>query len=157
MLNIFIPGFGEINLDHLVLDYNGTIAKDGFLIQRTKKCILALSEKLTIHVLTADTFGTVAKELYSLPVKIEKLEKIGGETDQKRRFVDELGAERTVAIGNGYNDEGMLKTAKIAICIVGGEGCSNRTLQNSDLVVTDIVDALELFIYPERLKATLRH
>ncbi len=29
MLKIDIPGFGIINLEHAVFDYNGTLAKDG--------------------------------------------------------------------------------------------------------------------------------
>ena len=157
MLNVFVPGFGEIILEHLVLDFNGTIAKDGVLIQKTKESIKELSKLLTIHVLTADTFGTVIEELNDLPVKVEKLEKSGDETGQKRRFVDMLGAEKTAAVGNGSNDEGMLRAAKIGICIVGQEGCSTRTLQHSDLVTGDIVSALELFRYPDRLKATLRY
>lgn len=33
MIEINIPGFGSLELDHLVLDYNGTMALDGQLIE----------------------------------------------------------------------------------------------------------------------------
>ena len=32
MINIPVPGFKNLCIDHLVLDYNGTIAFDGKLI-----------------------------------------------------------------------------------------------------------------------------
>ena len=32
MLNLEIPDFGTLHLEHLVLDYNGTLAQDGKLL-----------------------------------------------------------------------------------------------------------------------------
>lgn len=34
MIDIEIPGFAHLQLDHLVLDYNGTLARDGILAGR---------------------------------------------------------------------------------------------------------------------------
>jgi len=37
LIQIDIPGLGALSLQHLVLDYNGTIAFDGSLIQGVEK------------------------------------------------------------------------------------------------------------------------
>ena len=33
MIEIDVPGFGALRLEHLVLDYNGTLACDGMLLE----------------------------------------------------------------------------------------------------------------------------
>jgi len=57
MITIDIPGSQKLELEHLVLDYNGTIACDGLLIPGVKDILINLSRSLSIYVLTADTFG----------------------------------------------------------------------------------------------------
>ena len=37
MLEINVPGHGILDLSHLILDYNGTIACDGHLLQGVKE------------------------------------------------------------------------------------------------------------------------
>ena len=32
MIDVAIPGFGRLALEHLVCDYNGTLARDGVLL-----------------------------------------------------------------------------------------------------------------------------
>lgn len=157
MLIISIPGFGQVRIEHLVLDYNGTIAKDGQLIREAIEPIKNLSKTLSIHVLTADTFGTVHRELSGLPVTISKVGQGGNEITEKAHFINALGRDNTVAIGNGSNDEGVLLAARIGICIIGAEGCSARAMKHADIISTDIIDALELLLFPGRLKATLRY
>ena len=58
-----IPGTGTLDLQHLVLDYNGTIARDGHLMSNLDKTLTELAETVTVHVLTADTGGTVTQEI----------------------------------------------------------------------------------------------
>lgn len=156
MVNVEISGFGNIEMNSLVLDYNGTLAKDGFLLDGVADLVKLLSEKLDVYVITADTFGSVAKEMEGLPVTIVHMGS-GVEKEEKLSLIEKLGANNTAVIGNGNNDELMLKEAMIGICIMGLEGCSVKTLQAADLVVHDIRHGLELFLYPKRLKATLRY
>ncbi len=66
------------------------------------------------------------------------------------------GKNNTVSIGNGCNDVSLLKDSAIGICIVGGEGASAEAMMASDLVVSNINDALDLLLKPHRLRATLR-
>ncbi|RUA03326.1 MAG: ATPase P [Deltaproteobacteria bacterium] len=155
MIKIEIPGFGKLVLAHVVFDYNGTLAVDGEVIAGVKTALRSLADRLTIHILTADTFGKVKSRLSDLPCEISILPP--GEQDVgKRDFIQSLGAEKTVAMGNGRNDRLMLQAAALGIAVILGEGASAQTLSMADVVCTDILDALALLENPLRLVATLR-
>ena len=108
-----------------------------------------------VHIITADTFGSVNKEVADFDVKVKVL-KSKNHTKQKADYIKKLGKKSCVAIGNGNNDALMLKNAGLGIAIIGDEACATPTLMQSDLVCTSIADALDLFINTKRLVATLR-
>lgn len=56
MLTIDIPGGQTLQLSHLALDFNGTIAIDGEVIAGVPERLIKLAGLLQIHVITADTF-----------------------------------------------------------------------------------------------------
>jgi soluble P-type ATPase len=114
-----------------------------------------LSLQLRVHVVTADTFGSAAVQLQSLPCALVVLD-AGDQARAKRDFVQALGAEHVVAIGNGRNDQMMLAAAALGITVCGAEGAAAETLQAGNVVVGRIVDALDLLLRPKRLLATLR-
>ncbi|WP_217995181.1 ATPase P [Methylogaea oryzae] len=114
MIEVNIPGFGDLQLFHLVLDYNGTLALDGTRLPGVAEALAALSRDLQIHVVTADTYGLAASQLAGLPVKLTILP-AGAQADAKRDFVTALGAASVAAIGNGRNDRKMLDAAAIGI------------------------------------------
>ncbi len=155
MIEIDIPGYRTLALKDIVFDYNGTLAVDGEVLPGVKEALRSLAERLTIHVLTADTFGKVKSRLSDLPCKItilpENEQDIG-----KRNFVQSLGADRTVAVGNGRNDRLMLQASALGIAVILGEGASAQTLAMADVVCTSILEALALLDNPLRLVATLR-
>lgn len=155
MLSLQVPGFGLLTLEHLVLDYNGTLAVDGLLLPGVDEVLNTLSAELAIHVVTADTFGKAADGLDGVNCLLTVLE--AGRQDQaKVNFVNRLGADRTVSIGNGRNDALMLAASALGIAVVLGEGACMVSLNAADIVCTDIVSALELLTHPLRLTATLR-
>lgn len=156
MIKIEIPGFGKLSLQHLVLDYNGTIARDGKLLAGVRDRLSSLSENLEVHIITADTFAVVQAEMKGVPCKIKILEH-ANEDIQKETFIRTLGAEHVVALGNGNNDKLMLKKARLSIAVMGYEGCAVSALHAADLAVADIIAGLDLLIAPLRCKATLRH
>jgi len=156
MFAVDIPGMKHVEIDHLVLDYNGTIALDGDLIQGVPETMVELSTQLTIHVLTADTHGTVREKLEGLPCLLHVISP-GHQNRAKLDYIQHLGCGRVAAIGNGENDALMLKEAVIGIGILQAEGVSTAALQAAAVVCTSIRDALNLFIKPDRLKATLRN
>ena len=67
-----------------------------------------------------------------------------------------LHPEATVAVGNGNNDQLMLKESGLGIAVLQGEGMSRAAMENADIIVKDISDAFDLLLNPQRLIATLR-
>jgi soluble P-type ATPase len=155
MMEYIIPGYKILRLTHMVLDYNGTLAKDGQLIDGVRGCLTVLAKDLEIHVVTADTFGKVSAGMKGIPctVSILPLER---QDKGKLEYVRALGPENTVCIGNGRNDQLMLKASALGIAVILGEGAAVETLMAADVACTSIVSALELLINPLRLTATLR-
>jgi P-type E1-E2 ATPase len=154
VIRVDIPGRGVLELEHLVLDLNGTMALDGGVLAGVPERLVALSDRLHIHLVTADTQGRAAVIAGQLGVELI-LVKPGGEANQKRALVERFGAGRVVAIGNGANDAGMLQAAALGMAILGPEGVAVGALQAAD-VVASIQDALDLLLYSRRLVATLR-
>ena len=150
-----IPGTGTLDLQHLVLDYNGTIARDGHLMSNLDKTLTELAETVTVHVLTADTGGTVTQELEGLPCTLHIIAS-GNEAEQKEAYLQALGPDTVVAIGNGANDRLMLKTARLGIAVLEGEGSAVSAILQADIVARSIYDALGLLMVPQRIVATLR-
>ena len=155
MIELTIPGRGILQLEHLVCDVSGTLAKDGHLLDKVARLVAALKDRLTVHLLTADTYGRQAAIDLQLGLRAVRLQP-GGEAEQKADYVRTLGAEHVIAIGQGANDAAMLKTAAIGIAVLGDEGLAVEALVNADLVAASIYDALNLLEFPTRLVATLR-
>ena len=154
MICLDIPGRRFLELEYLVLDLNGTIALDGEVLAGVPQRLAALSESLTVLMVTADTQGQATAIAEQLRVELA-LVTPGGEAEQKRALVERLGAEQVVAIGNGANDVGMLQAAALGMAVLGAEGLAGEALQAAD-VVASIHDALDLLLHPQRLAATLR-
>ena len=146
----------------ILLDLNGTIATDGKIKEGVKERLAILKEKAEIYILSADTFGTlndIAKNLNVKGMKVDR-EKYGSEKIAKLKILEELKNlnpdKKIIAIGNGNNDELLLKNADLGICVIGDEGAWSKTVLSSDIVVKDINDALDLLLNENRLKATSR-
>jgi len=147
-----IPGRKRIELDFLLLDVNGTLSDRGELIEGVTERLAALRQQLESRLLSADTFGTLSaiSEHLSLPAQS------AASAEQKLAVLNELGADRCVAIGNGSNDREILAGAALGIAIVGPEGCSAAALAACDVACRSILDALDLLREPRALAATLR-
>jgi len=155
MLEIEIPGLATFRLRHLVLDVNGTIAQDGELLPQVKELLAALSADVAIHLITADTHGkqeTIDRLLDLAAVRIP----LQNQAQAKLDFIERLGPQGVVAVGNGANDAAMLERAALGIVIVGPEGAAIESLLKAKIAVPDIRTALELLLHPNRLRATLR-
>lgn len=155
MIEISIPGRGTLRLEHLVTDINGTLAVDGQLIEGVAQRIGALKDRLTVHMLTADTHGRQASIDAQLGLKAVRIQP-DDEAGQKADHVRLLGAESVVALGQGANDAGMLREAALGICVLSPEGTAGETLLAADLVTPDINTALDLLEKPLRIAASLR-
>ena len=154
MLCIKIPGREELILNHLILDYNGTIAEDGEIIEGIRPRLAELAKELSIYVITADTHGTAAKKCEGLPLQVLTFPT----TEVGKIKAEETGKMEggVITIGNGFNDIQMSDAADLSICVIGREGCCGALLAHTDVVVTSIEDALDLLLKTGRLRATLR-
>jgi P-type E1-E2 ATPase len=155
MITIPIPDYKEITLRHLVLDMNGTLALDGRLLPGVKSLIGKLQPLLEIHLITADTHGGGAEAARELGIQFHKMAQ-GPGGPQKLALLQELGPESVVAIGNGANDALMLKEAALGIAVNGGEGAAVAAILAADIYTPNILDALDLLLHPDRIRATLR-
>ncbi len=151
-IQVEVPGSEPLVLTQLLLDFTGTLSRDGVLIAGVSQRLEALAQKLRITVLTADTFGSAAKQLEELPVELRRIQ-----TGQdKVNFLASLNGFETAAVGNGRNDVGMIHGAALGIAVIGPEGCCAELIGAAKVVCTDILTALDLLLNPLRLKATLR-
>ncbi len=155
MIKVDIPGFGNVDIKHLVSDFTGTLSEDGHLCEWVREMLNKLSKDIQIHILTADTFGVAKKELEGIDCSTVILE--GADHDvQKEEYVRSLGSNNIMALGNGKNDRRMLKEARVGVAVCLKEGCAVDAIKNADILVTSTVDALDLLLNPKRMKATLR-
>jgi soluble P-type ATPase len=155
MLEIIIPGHKTLLLQYLVMDYNGTLAQDGLLLEGVRSRLLSLSERLQLHVVTADTFGLARSQLSGLPCELAILP-VEEQASAKLAYIQRLGEAQVVAMGNGRNDQRMLQAADLGIAIIQGEGAAIETCQAADVLTPNILAALDLLLFPKRLIATLR-
>jgi P-type E1-E2 ATPase len=147
-----IPGRAPLHVEHVVFDVNGTLSNRGVLIDGVQDLLERVGERLEVYLLSADTFGTLDAVAARLGARATAI----SSGDDKRRVVEELGADRCVAIGNGANDEAMLTSAALGIAVVGPEGAAGAALRAADVVCASIHDALALLLDEQALRATLR-
>ena len=155
MIELNIPGRGTLQLHHLVCDVNGTLAEDGSLIMGITRSLARLRDRLTLHLVTANTYGRQDEIDRTLNIQSIRLTP-GEESAQKAAYVRFLGAKQVITIGHGENDASMLAEAALGICVMSREGVAISALKAADILVPDIHAALELIEKPLRIVATLR-
>jgi soluble P-type ATPase len=156
MITIEIPGTPNLTIEHLVLDFNGTLAVDGVIINGVLEMLDQLARQVEIHILTADTFGTVATQMCGLHFKIM----IAPESRQdlfKVEYVRKLDRTNVACIGNGRNDRLMMQEAALSIAVLQDEGAAAETIAAAHIVCTSISSALSLFTKHKRIAATMRN
>lgn len=156
MLIYDIPGMGEIKIENIVFDYNGTVAVDGKLIENVKESLVGLKDYANIYILTADTYGTVEAQCSALGIDVKTFPKENAGLF-KKRIVEGLGAKKTICVGNGVNDVEMFKICAISIATIEEEGCSGKLLMHTDIAVKNIENAIGLILNEDRMRATLRN
>jgi len=153
MLDLDLPDLRAI--EHLVLDFNGTMARDGELLDGLAPRIAGLANTLAIHVVTGDTFGRAREALGRMPCRLHVLAP-DQQAQAKLAYVQRLGVAGVACVGNGFNDRLMMKAVALGIAVVQAEGAAAATLMAADVIAPTVCDALDLLLHPLRLKATLR-
>jgi soluble P-type ATPase len=151
-LTIAIPGLPELQIEHLMLDVNGTLTERGALLDGVHDRLDRLRQLVSIHLVSADTFGTL--EAVAEVLGAEAVKASAG--PDKLRELERLGPQRSVVIGNGANDVLVLQAAALGFAVLGPEGTSGQALRAADVVCQSAAQALELLLEPQALAATLR-
>jgi soluble P-type ATPase len=154
MISIERPGQDDSNIEFVLIDFEGTLASDRRVHPKAKDKINLLSKRAKIYILAKEEKECVEEVLKKVKAEIIYLKE--GESSQKKLdLLRQLGATRTVAIGNGVDDGPMIEDAGLGICVIGKEGASAEAVNNADMVFTDILHALDFLLKPLRQRATL--
>jgi P-type E1-E2 ATPase len=151
-VRVEIPGNATLELEHLVLDVNGTLTDRGELLPGVAERLATLDAVLDLHLLSADTFGTLASIADELKVSAE----YASSGAEKLDLLEQLEPACCVVVGNGANDVAVLRAAALGIAVVGPEGASSEALIAADVVCGSILDAFDLLLDERALRATLR-
>ena len=154
MICIEIPGRDVLQIRHILLDYNGTIAVDGALAPGAAESIRQLAQRAHVAVLTADTYGSAHAQCDPLGVEVVTFPRADA-AQFKRQYASGLQGQ-VVSLGNGFNDVGMFDEADLSIAILDAEGAYAGLIAHADVLVRSIGEGLELLLKPDRLRATLR-
>ena len=154
MLVIQRPGQEPLEIESILIDFEGTLASDRRVHPKAKDKINLLSKRVKIYILSNGEQERVVETWRK--VKIELIFTAEGETAQKKLdLLRQLGPARAVAIGNGLDDAPMIEEAGLGICVMGKEGTSAEAVKKADVVFTSILDALDFLLKPLRHRATL--
>jgi soluble P-type ATPase len=154
MITIQRPGKESLQIEYILIDFEGALAADRRVHPKAKDKINLLSKRTKIFVLTTGEKEGVAETLKK--VKAEVVYLTGKEASlAKLDLMKRLGEARTAAIGNGADDGPMIEGAALGICVIGKEGAAGEALRNADVVMASILDALDFLLKPLRQKSTL--
>lgn len=148
-----IPQIGELTLNTLILDLNGTLTVRGVIPDGVKERLATLKEHgYRILFLTGNTRNNADEIASSLGIEW-MLAETGAE---KRDAALALDPNTCVSIGNGLIDLELMQVVRLGIVTLQAEGVHVQTMLAADIVVPSILDALDLLIDPATLVATLR-
>jgi soluble P-type ATPase len=154
MITIQRPGRNPLEIEFILLNFEGTLATDRRVHPKAKDKLNLLAKRSRVYILAKgeqEATGEILKK-----VKAEVIYLTEGEASQgKLDLLRQVGAARTVAIGNGVDDAAMIEEAGLGICIIGQEGTSAEVVRKADVVFTDILDAFDFLLKPMRHKAAL--
>jgi len=154
MITIHRPGREPLQIEFILIDFDGTLASDRRVHPKAKDRINLLAKRTKIYILAKGEREVIEDILRKVKAEIV-FSSEGQGSQEKLDLLTRLGKDRTVAIGNGLEDALMIDEAGLGICVIGKEGASGEALRKADLVVTHILDALDFLLKPLRHQATL--
>jgi soluble P-type ATPase len=154
MIPIERPGLNPLEIEFVLIDFEGTLAIDRRVHPKAKDKINLLSKRTKIYILTKEKKELIEERLRKVKAEIIYLAE-GDSSQRKLDLLRQLGPTGCVAIGNGLDDAAMIQEAGIGICVIGKEGSSGEAVKNAALVFTDILDALDFLLKPLRQNTTL--
>lgn len=154
MILIQRPGQEPLEIEFILSDFEGTLATDQRVHPKVKDKINLLSKRVKVTIFTTGEKERVSDVLRNVNAEVIYLKE--GEASQgKLNLLEQLGADRAVAIGNGVNDLAMIEHSALGIVVMNREGTLAGVIGKADLVFMTILDALDFLLKPLRQKATL--
>ncbi len=153
MIAIQRPGQAPLEADFLLIGFEGTLATDRRTHPKAKDKINLLSKRLKIYVLTTSERAVVEEALRRVKAEVIFMTE-GGASETKLGLLRQLGKDRAVALGSGLSDVSILKESALGICVLNREGATTEAVAGADLVMLNVLDALDFLLKPLRQKAT---
>jgi len=148
------PGRTPLEVEFILLNFEGTLATDRRIHPKAKDKLNLLSKRTNIYILAKGEQEAIRESLKKVNAEVVYFKE--GEVSQgKLDLLRQLGAAKSVAIGNGVDDVPMLEEAGLGICIIGVEGARGEAIKKADVVFTDILHALDFLLKPMRHKVAL--
>jgi soluble P-type ATPase len=154
MISIQRPGMESLDIYFVLIDFEGTLAMDGRVHPKAKDKVNLLSKRATITILTKSNREKVVETLRKMKAEILYVTE-GDSSQQKLNVLQRLGPHQTAVIGNGLDDVRIMEQAGLGLCVIGKEGSSAEAMVKADLVVTNVLDALDFLLKPMRQRAAL--
>ncbi|MBP9709065.1 MAG: HAD family hydrolase [Oligoflexales bacterium] len=152
-MKLIIPNSKNIEIKTLILDLNGTLTVRGELVIGVPEILEKIKNKgIKVVLFSGDTRGNGKKVADVLGIELV----VTPTGKDKHKSALKLNPSTCVAIGNGLIDVQLLKTVKLSILTLQAEGIHTKCIQEADIIVPSIVDALNLLIDESSLISTLR-
>jgi soluble P-type ATPase len=148
-----VTGVGEIEINTIVLDLNGTLAVNGIIPAGVEEKLNKLKELgFEIILFTGNQRGDAQVQCDRLGIDFKQAKT----SEEKEALFLEYDVETTAAIGNARIDLGKFKHAKVSVATLQAEGIHTGILSEVDVIVPTINDALQFFIDADVFGATMR-
>src|SRR4030065_1800639 len=110
MIAIQGPGQKPLEIEFILIDFEGTLASDRRVHPKAKDKINLLSKRTKIYILTKGEKEVLEEILRRVKAEIFYFPE-GEASQRKLDLLRQLGPTRTVAIGNGVEDAPMIEEA----------------------------------------------
>lgn len=148
-----VPAVGEIEINTIVFDLNGTLQVNGIIPEGVKGRLAKLRENgMQLVFFSGDARGNAQDIANELGIEFRKC--VNG-AEKEREFLT-FDVNTTAAIGNARIDIGKFKHARLSIGTLQSEGIHVEILKYIDVLVPSINDALDFFLDEGTFKGTMR-
>ena len=148
------PGQDPLEIEIIMLNFEGTLATDGRVHPKAKDKINLLSKRARIFIFTTGEKESVSSVLRNVKAEVVYLRE--GETSRgKLDLLQQLGPRRAVAIGSGMSDIEMIEHSGLGIGVMSREGTLSDVIGKANLVFMTVVDALDFLLKPLRQRTVL--
>lgn len=148
-----IPGVGILEIDTLVVDSNGTLTVKGGIVPGVIERIHQIQAMgVNVVMISSDQRGNARNLALSSGISYHE----ANNAREKEDILISLGSKNVAAIGNARIDIGLFVQSLISIATLQAEGIHKDIIDHVDVIIPSINDALDFFLDPNTLIATMK-